>query len=572
MRPGYTPPMGMNGAQPLQAAPSDGDLRELLSILRRRKWSVLLITIITLGSAVFFSLRQTPLYESSATVAVNPFDPNQVLMGLGAAYLSSMQTELARAESPIIEQIAAREMSEQAGVLEQTGELEVTIPTETTTLVFTYTDPAPGASQQWARAYAEAYKQDRRERANAFYAATVAELKEQITDRTRQLREKTASLVGATVTERAALEAEIDEIRFELADLNAQLAAKPKPYDLATEIVAPSELPLTPASPKPIRDGVLGLVLGLGLGVGVAFLRERLDDRTVGKSDLEAEIGSPVLAVVPSVPGWRKRNATPLVTRDAHMGPAAEAYRTLRTNMQFLAQTEDVRVVAITSAHLGEGKTATTANLAVSLAQAGKRVVALSCDLRKPRLHRFFGLENTRGLSDLLDGRASPLQAAQRCGIDSLRVMPSGTTPQNPAELLGSERMRNLPVELRGAADFVLLDTPPVLAVSDALAIATMVDGVIIVADASSTTRSALAQVREQLEQVGARIVGGIYNNLDPSKAKSYGGYGYYYAWGYRSEQEPQRRRWRGRREPEPDEVEANGHGSPIEVTEEMWR
>lgn len=569
----YTPPVGMNGMQPLQPPPG-GDLRELLSVLRRRKWSVLLITLVTVGSATFFSLRQTPLYESSATVAVNPFDPNQVLLGLGSAYLSSMQTELARAESPVIERLAATEVATATGApSEQTGELEVTIPTETTTLVFTFTDPVPSAAQLWAGAYAEAYKKDRRGRANAFYAATVAELREQIAGRTAQLRENTAALDGATEPERLAIEAEIDEIRFELADLNAQMAAKPKPYDLATEIVAPAELPADPSSPKPLRDGLLGLVLGLGLGVGVAFLRERLDDRTVGKSDLEAEIGAPVLAVVPRVAGWRRRNATPLVTRDSNMGPAAEAYRTLRTNLQFLAQTEHVRIVAITSAHLGEGKTATTANLGVSLAQAGNRVVALSCDLRKPRLHQFFGLENSSGLADLLEGRASPIEVARRCGIDSLRVMPSGRAPHNPAELLGSERMRNLLGELRGATDFVLLDTPPVLAVSDALAIASMVDGVIVVADAASTTRSALAQVREQLEQVGARIVGGVYNNLDPSKAKSYGGYGYYYGSGYASgEERGQRGRWRHRNDPGPSAIEADARSRPIEVTEEMWR
>ena len=307
--------------------------------------------------------------------------------------------------------------------------------------------------------------------------------------------------------------------------------------------------------------------------MGFAFLRERLDDRTVDKSDLEAEIGAPVLAVVPRVTGWRKKNATPLVSRDSHTGPTVEAYRTLRTNIEFLARTQDVHVVAITSAHEGEGKTVTTANLAVSLAQTGKRVLALSCDLRRPRLHRFFGLENSSGLSDLLDKRESVMKA-QRVGIDSLRVVPSGPNPPNPAELLGAERMRSLLPDLRERTDFVVLDTPPVLAVSDMMAIATMVDGVIVVADASTTTRSALAQVREQLEQVGARIIGCVYNNLDATKAKAAGGYGYYYASNYRPQREPPppRRRWRGRREPDPEQVESNGHGAPVEVPEEMWR
>ena len=133
----------MNGGPPPTSASTGGELRELLAVLRRRRWSILLITALTVASAFFFSLRQDPLYESSATVAVNPFDPNQVLLGMGSTYLTSMQTELARAESPIIEQLAAEKVEAQTGAAEQTGELDVTIPAETTTLVFAYTDPDP---------------------------------------------------------------------------------------------------------------------------------------------------------------------------------------------------------------------------------------------------------------------------------------------------------------------------------------------------------------------------------------------------------------------------------------------
>jgi capsular exopolysaccharide synthesis family protein len=212
------------------------------------------------------------------------------------------------------------------------------------------------------------------------------------------------------------------------------------------------------------------------------------------------------------------------------MSPASEAYRTARANLQFLGTMDGVKTIVVTGAERGDGKTSTTANLAVTLAQSGKRVVAISCDLRKPRLHAFFGLQNAPGLAEFLAGRASLGEVARRAEPRSLRVIATGTIPSDPAELLGSEAMISLLRDLREVADFVLLDTPPVLAVSDALILAGIADGVVVVADAGSTTRPALALTRQQLDQVGSRIVGGIYNNFDPSKARfsdyaSYRGY-----------------------------------------------
>ena len=224
-----------------------------------------------------------------------------------------------------------------------------------------------------------------------------------------------------------------------------------------------------------------------------------------------------------------------LPTLASPKSPSAEAYRTIRTNLQFLGRDGGLTVVSVTSPSSGEGKTTTVANLAVTMALAGKRVVAVSCDLRKPALHRLFHLSNDVGLSSFLSGRVSLSQAAQRGGVDNLRVMASGPVPLNPAELLGSNAMEEFLQYLREHADVVLLDTPPVFAVSDALALAPLSDGVIVVADARSTTRGALSHVREQLDQVGGRILGGVLNNFDPSDAKyqpTY--YRYYYTYEYR--------------------------------------
>jgi capsular exopolysaccharide synthesis family protein len=235
------------------------------------------------------------------------------------------------------------------------------------------------------------------------------------------------------------------------------------------------------------------------------------------------------------VRNWRRRKNAKLVAIDAPTSAAAEAYRAVRANLEFIGRNGDVKVITLTSPALGEGKTTTTADLAVTLAKAGKRVIAVSCDLRKPRLHAFFALSNEVGLVDLLRDTQMSAEAMQRVpGIDKLRVIASGASPHDPAELLGSETMIRLLEALRAHADYVLLDTPPVLAVADALLLAPRTDGVIVIADAGTTTRSALGATRQELEQVGAKILGGVLNNLDPKRAKSYPSYVRdYYGYGY---------------------------------------
>jgi capsular exopolysaccharide synthesis family protein len=220
--------------------------------------------------------------------------------------------------------------------------------------------------------------------------------------------------------------------------------------------------------------------------------------------------------------------------------PAAEAYRSLRTNLQFISRDGTVRVISVTSPHAGEGKTTTVANIATTLALTGKRVMALSADLRKPRLHRFFGLDNERGLSSVLAGQAQLAEVARRVeGLDSLRIVTSGPVPPNPAELLSSDAMESLLTQLRSMADYVVIDTPPVLVVSDAMIVAPRVDGVVVVVDADTTTGGAASHTIDQLEQVGGNVIGSVLNRFDPSKARYYsyaGKYAYAYRYHYRHE------------------------------------
>ena len=218
------------------------------------------------------------------------------------------------------------------------------------------------------------------------------------------------------------------------------------------------------------------------------------------------------------------------MTLSAPDSEAAEAYRTARTTLQYLARTDGAKVIAIAGPGKGEGKTTTTGNLAVALARSGKRVIAVSCDLRKPRLHRFFDLDNDHGLSNLLVHSTSQTlqESLFETEIPGLTVMPSGPVPQNPAELLGSLNMDLVLDHLRDRADIVLLDTAPALVVADTLGLAPKADAIVVVVDADNTTREVVRQLRTRLDRVGGRVFACVLNDFQASHARGDDRYGYY--------------------------------------------
>jgi len=360
---------------------------------------------------------------------------------------------------------------------------------------------------------------------------------------------------------RAAAASNVEALEKSINGVIQQGASVPYPVaTTAAQMIAPATLPTEPYSPSWVKNMIIAFVVGLALGFAVVFIRERLDDRLAGREDLEEQAGAPVLAIVPKISGWKKKNSTRLVARDMPKTPPAEAYRTLRTNVNFLARTSDLRSISLASPSMGEGKTTTSANLAVALAQTGKRVIAVSCDLRKPRLHRFFDLSNERGVTSIIRDDLPVTAVAQRVpGVDTLRVIASGPVPHDPSEMLGSEEMEQLLKDLRNYADYVIIDTAPVLVVSDALQVAPKTDGVILIVDASSTMRGAVAATREQLEMVGSNIVGAIFNDFDPARAKMYYGSYKYHTYGNYEYRDPEERRRPSRR------------AAPVDPSE-LWR
>lgn len=219
-----------------------------------------------------------------------------------------------------------------------------------------------------------------------------------------------------------------------------------------------------------------------------------------------------------------------LISIKSPKSPITEAYRTLRTNVQFSSFDKKVQTICITSSGPGEGKSTVASNLAVVTAESGKKTILIDCDQRKSRLHKIFGLPNTIGLSDLLAGEVTFDEAVQKTKVENLIVLTSGTKPPNPSELLASEKMKNFINSLKEKCDSIILDTPPVLMVTDAQLLASYTDGYLLVVSSGEVDRNAAIKSKELLEKVNAKILGVVLNKLQVSGKGYYGYYHHYYA------------------------------------------
>lgn len=268
----------------------------------------------------------------------------------------------------------------------------------------------------------------------------------------------------------------------------------------------------------------LKVVLGLFLGMVAALLLELRDTSVRSDEDLD-EVGA--VPLIGRIPTDRAAESAPLITSDDMLGLRAEAYRQLRTNLQFIDVERPIKVVVVTSSVAGEGKSSISANLAIAMTAAGKSVLVIEADFRRPMLSDYFGIERAVGLTDVLVGRASIKDVLQPWGSEGLTVLPSGHLPPNPSELLGSKAMADLLEGFRKQFDLVIIDTPPLLPVTDAAVVATRADGAIIVVRFGKTTRHQLAQSVRSLHAVGARVVGSVFSMVHLSRGSGYEAYRY---------------------------------------------
>ncbi|NQT27570.1 polysaccharide biosynthesis tyrosine autokinase [candidate division KSB1 bacterium] len=306
----------------------------------------------------------------------------------------------------------------------------------------------------------------------------------------------------------------------------------------SVRIVDWAKPPKDPIKPRKKMNLLMGMMVGFGLGIGITFLREYLDNSLKTIEDVE-RMGFPVLGSIPfitsekvssngnGINGDIRRIESRLITHFAPKSPISEAYRTLRTNIQYAKADSPIKSFLVTSSGPGEGKSTTVANLAITFAQMGARTLLVDTDLRRPVLHGIFGQSRNDGLTNILVGRTTLQQALKTTQIEDLFLVTSGTLPPNPSELLTSKMMEQFLNEANEQFDIILLDTPPVIAVTDAAILSRKVDGAVLVLRSGQTVRDIIVRSRAFLEKVNAKLLGVLVNGLQVNNM--YGSYYHYY-------------------------------------------
>jgi polysaccharide biosynthesis transport protein len=288
-------------------------------------------------------------------------------------------------------------------------------------------------------------------------------------------------------------------------------------------------------SPRRQRAFFIYLLIGLLVGIGIAVAVERLDDSVRSPLELSEKYSLPVLGMIPAIRSGELSEApvsagvSRIVTHADPRSPVAEAYRSLRTNLAFARTQRGLRAVALTSPGPADGKSTTVANLAITFAQQGQRTLLVDADLRRAVLDKSFGIPRSPGLTEVIIGASGFDQAVHETQVPNLFVMTSGQLPPNPSELLGSPAMREVLATMTSQFDMVLFDSPPLLAVTDAAVLSTMVDGTILIARMGATARKGLWRAVSQLRAVHATLLGSVLNDVTSDVGAYYGGYSYYY-------------------------------------------
>jgi capsular exopolysaccharide synthesis family protein len=523
------------------------ELRDYLAVFKRQLVLILAITLLGAAAAAAYTFRRTPVYESTASVLVRAITTNAFDPGSRVDQQLNMFNERQLAQSEPVAAVAAKALKTTATPAQLLEHVNVDVPANSQILRIKYQDTVPLTAQKGADAFADAYLESRETDARAQATTSQKSLQADINRFQQQ-----ATAAEKVITDPAADSAARQAAQIKLAGANNrldQLLTRLSGYQSLDftpgTVIAAADLPTTPASPNNRLDIGIGLLVGLFLGVVLAFVRDRTDDRLRGREDLAERLDRPVLASIPPLSKrvrqegslrWKRRHRNSLVTLEQPNSPAAESYRTLRTRMARLASQLDINSVMVVSAGVGEGKSTTAANLAVVLAETGKDVLLVSADLRRPRVHQFFGLSNRTGLSNLLtdgtppDKRKRPTADGRQMASELWSVAPnlwvilSGPLPPHPSALMDSDAMRQFLKEQRDLFDFIILDCPPALVVADALALAPLADAVLVVADAKESDRDLVSRLKEEIEQVGGKMVGAVLN-----RSKQAGKSTYYY-------------------------------------------
>lgn len=533
------------------------EIRQYLAVVWKWWWLIVLSTAIAAIPTFMASRSAPPIYQTKTTVMVGQSmeSPNPTSQDIWTAQsLAETYAQLIRRQ-PIVEgainalgldmnwEALAGRVS--ASLIEGTQLLEITVLD---------TDPqrakaiADEIANQLILQSPTAPERTERERRRAFVEQQIDDLEAKIEAAQKQVAELEQSLTTAfsarqiqdTQAQIQALGAQINIWQGNYAVLLAFTESGPTNY---LTVVEPAAVPIAPISSKTRSNVLLAATVGLILAVGAAFLLEYLDDTIKSPEDISQTLGLTALGAITQIGGDTYEDK--LITIRHPRSIIAEAYRILRTNIQFSAIDKPLKAIVVSSPNPAEGKSVTIANLAVVMAQAGARVVIIDSDLRRPVIHKIFNLPNKEGLTNvLLQERLLVDGYLQSTEVENLRVLTTGPLPPNPSELLGSQKMTDLIENLKEEADVVLLDSPPALPVTDAAVLSSKTDGVLLITDAGNTRRDTARRAKEDLMRVGANILGAVLNKLSVRGASYY----YYYYYYYYSRDDEGRRKWNSKR------------------------
>ncbi|MDQ4025902.1 MAG: polysaccharide biosynthesis tyrosine autokinase, partial [Actinomycetota bacterium] len=503
--------LGRAFEDPLDGQPrDDGQGKTLTTFLRvlRRRWAVIAVcALAACGAAVVLTAMQEKEYESSAKVLFR--DPGLEQTALGASGPEDpLRTATTNLELGGVRVVAARtaERLQSSGMDlgAVSSSVEVEAPSNSDLASVSATTPDPVLSARMANIFAEEYIAFRVDSDRARVSEAAGEVR-------RQLAELTPLDQSGPLGDRLRRQAQNLDTLATLMTRNVELVERARPDRTAV-------------SPSPRRNAAVGLLLGLLLGFALTFLLEQFDRRLREPADVEEAFGLPIVARIPASRSPRRRASW----RHLDLRPAeAEAFRKLRANLRYFNDAEPIRSLVVTSAVSGEGKSTVALNLALVEAQAGRRVLLIEANLRRPQLAEGLELPDDPGLSRILAGVADgeEMGVSLKSGAAVVDVIPAGPPPSNPAELLESDTMAALLLRAAVRYDLVLVDTPPALAVSDVTPLLSQVDGVLVVAWLGYTTRDHAADLRKLLGAGRARVLGVVLNG-DRARRSTYGAYG----------------------------------------------
>jgi polysaccharide biosynthesis transport protein len=508
---------------------------DYLDVIRARKWLIIWVAAVATVGAVVVSLFQPPMYGAASVLMYLSSNTGTAILGTPQpnAYVSSdveIATQVGLIEQPAIAQKAIGDLGLHITAAALLKQLTISGDGQTNMITIEAVDRTPAGSAAIANAMAKAYSQWSQESNRSGISAAAEETQLSLSETARKI---TALEATVAVQPSAATQVELQATRDLYGTLLVQLQKLQSAANLETGSVSLVTTALpdpVPVSPQPARNGALGLVAGLVLGLAAAFLANALDNTIKSPEEASTLYGVPLVGQIPVEDTYPKDELPRVAVLTHPNSAAAEAYRGLRSSFQFVDFERSIRVLMVTSAVPGEGKSTVAANLSVVLTQAGWNVVLVVADFRRLGADHLLGLSTSPGLSEILAGRIEIPLGVQKHHT-GLRVIGPGEMPPNPSELLGSAAMERVLAKIGESADLVVIDTPPFLAVADAAAVARWADAALIVTRERVTTREAARMAKEQIDIVGGRLIGVVVTGIEVS-ASDHKGYQLYSGYG----------------------------------------